>query len=246
MKLNRRTLLSSIGLSLGPAHAAQTLFDGRTLAGWHDPAKLKPAGDSWSVVDEAFEARREPNLLEDLVTVKAWLDFDLTFEWKLDPGGNSGIKYCLVQHHYFENTEPGWIHGRRVESRRFAPGTRGQVYIAALELQLIDDAAHPDALRGPDRRTGSLYGVLAPDQPARLRPGWNEGRLVRKADTVEHWINGYRLLQYQLSDPRVAARWQRSEKSKEDFRKAIAEPRPLALQNHGDSRAWFRRLNITA
>jgi hypothetical protein len=241
--MKRRTFLSCAAC-LPPSLAADSLFDGKTFRGWRDPSRLSPAGDSWAIDGGAFMARRDPQLLEDLVTTTAYGNFDLEFAWRLDAAGNSGVKYCIVEEVFFENTEPGWVKGKRVGARQFSPGTRGQVYLAALELQLIDDAAHPDAQLGADRRTGALYGAIAPERPARLRKDWNEGRLVRTGMTVEHWINGERLLAYQLTDLRVAARWQRSESRKAAFAKAIHEPRPIALQNHGDSSAWFRGLRL--
>lgn len=120
--MTRRALLHGGACLLG-SQEGRPLFDGNSFDGWRDPGQLSPAGDSWRIEDGALSASRDPHLLEDLVTESAYGDFDLEFSWKLDRAGNSGIKYCLVEEVFFENTEPGWAKGRRVSGRQFAAGT---------------------------------------------------------------------------------------------------------------------------
>ncbi len=83
---------------LTPEEAAQgweLLFDGRTLAGWEDPAAETPPGDAWVVEDGCIRAVDHPRLREDLLTLERFSDFELVFDWKISPGGNSGVKYLI-------------------------------------------------------------------------------------------------------------------------------------------------------
>ena len=137
----------------------RSAFDGKTFAGWRDPSMLEPAGDSWRIEDGCFATNPNPSLLEDLESVADYMDFEFSFDWKIEAGGNSGVKYSIAQRIFFENEKPGWAQGKRVPDRSFKAGTRGQQYLSACEFQLIEDSE----LWGPMQRTGSLYGLAAPD-----------------------------------------------------------------------------------
>lgn len=243
--MTRREFGVGLVAAAAPAADWRSLFDGKSFAGWRDPSQMDPVGDSWSIEDGCLVAKLEPQLLEDLETVEVFTDFEFRFEWKVAVGGNSGVKYSIAARRFFENSKPGWIEGKRVESRHFAPGTRGQQYLFACEFQLIDDERHPDAARGAARKTGSLYGLAASRQPAQAAAGeWHEGRLVKRGMHVEHWVNGKLVLEADLNSAEVEQGLARSPKRLEDFRAALHKPSPLVLQNHGDSRVWFRGLRV--
>ena len=150
-------------LLAAPGDDWRSAFDGKTFAGWRDPLKLEPAGDSWKIVDGCFATNPNPSLLEDLESVEDYMDFEFSFDWKIEEGGNSGVKYSIAQRIFFENEKPGWDKGKRVSSRSFAPGSRGQQYLNACEFQLIEDTQP----WGPMQKTGALYGLAAPDRAAR-------------------------------------------------------------------------------
>src|SRR5690349_16692649 len=100
--------LACAALSTGPLAAADNqltdaekaggwrlLFDGKSYAGWEDPARKSPPAQSFTVADGCLKATRRPPIDEDLFTSDTFADFDLQFDWKISPGGNSGVKYRI-------------------------------------------------------------------------------------------------------------------------------------------------------
>src|SRR5258706_12487843 len=69
------------------------MFDGKTFAGWEDPARKSPPGDSFAIDDACLKALAHPKINEDLFTLATFTDFEMTFDWKISPAGNSGGKY---------------------------------------------------------------------------------------------------------------------------------------------------------
>lgn len=155
----------------------QPLFDGKTLQGFTSAGKTTYPAEGWEVSNGILslsatpEGKRGPG---DLLTVQQFAAFELTFEYKLPPGANSGIKY-------FVTLEKG-------------AGPIG------LEFQLLDDSLHPDARNGVDgnRKLGSLYDLIPAVNNKRVNYlGWNSGKiLVTKNNHVEHWLNGVKMLEY--------------------------------------------------
>jgi hypothetical protein len=130
------------------------LFDGKTMSGWQ-----KPAGDGWGIEDACLKARPKPHLREDLVTAAAFRDFELTWEWKISAGGNSGLKYGIQdfvpiteesekRHQKFEDAVAEQYRSRSVD-RATVAAKGGQIYVVGFEFQMIDDNGHKDARRGP-------------------------------------------------------------------------------------------------
>jgi hypothetical protein len=145
------------------------LFDGKTTSGWRGyKTQATPAG--WSAVDGTL-AKTTP--VEDIVSVEQFGDFELSIEWKIGPGGNSGL--------FYRGTEE-YEH----------------IYWSAPEYQLLDDAAAPD---GKNRLTsaGAAYALYAPPAGVVKPAGeWNSTRILVKGAHVEHWLNGQKLLEYEL------------------------------------------------
>src|SRR4051812_13071331 len=75
------------------AEGWKLLFDGKTFANWEDPAKRTPAGDSFTIEDGCIKPVPHARIEEDLFTKETYRDFELVFDWKISPGGNSGVKY---------------------------------------------------------------------------------------------------------------------------------------------------------
>src|SRR6185503_3802637 len=71
------------------------LFDGRTMTGWDDPRAKMPAGDAWTIEDGCLKANAHPRILEDLFTNASFSNFEFTFDWRVSPHGNSGVKYRI-------------------------------------------------------------------------------------------------------------------------------------------------------
>jgi hypothetical protein len=115
----------------------------------------------------------------DIVTEKEYAAFDLSFDFKITPGANSGVKYFVT----------------------LSEGNKGSAI--GLEYQVLDDKLHPDAKMGRDgnRTLASLYDLIyAPKQDRFVRgPGqWNTGRIVVYPNNhVEHYLNGIKVLEYE-------------------------------------------------
>jgi hypothetical protein len=197
------------------------LFDGKTAAGWRG-FKKPGVPAAWVVENGALKclarAARPSRDGGDVITNETFEDFELRLEWRIAPGGNSGIKYLVTE-------------------EREGP--------IAHEYQLIDDDKHPDASVGPHRKTASLYDAL-PAHGARLRPAgeFNESRIVVKGNRVEHWLNGWRVLAYELgSEPLLSAKAKSKFKDVPGWGTKIRGH--ILLQDHGDEVA-FRSIKILA
>lgn len=211
------------------------LFDGKSLGGWkgYDPAVDPSKG--WTVEDGCLKNGRNTGRPAsgggDIVTVEQFVDFDFRFDWRISRGGNSGVKYLVLE-------------------RLGAPGTpmyQGDDGRSAIghEYQVLDDDGHPDARVGPQRQSGAFYDVMAPNAAAkRLKPvgEFNESRILVQGKHVEHWLNGAKLLEYELDSAELAAAIAKS-KFKNVTTFAAKAPTRILLQDHGDE-VWFRNLRI--
>lgn len=225
------------------------LFDGHSFDNWEDPTKKSPPGDSFVIDDGCLKATSHPKLDEDLFTTQTWGDFDLQWDWKISPKGNSGVKYRIQQR--------VWLPGpfRKFEDKVNAalrpnarPG-RGQDYVIGFEYQMTDDAANPDAIHnGPLHQTAALYDVFAAKDPERRPAGeFNHSELIVRGKHVEHWLNGRKVVDASLDAPEIAQsmakRWG-AESPVYDL--LVKQPRArcqISLQNHDDE-AWFKNIKI--
>jgi hypothetical protein len=192
------------------------LFNGRDLEGWRLFGSDKPPGPGWKVVDGTL-VKAAGVRGGDIVTKETFTDFEFSWEWKVAAKGNNGVKYLVT------------------EARKGAPGP---------EYQLLDDSGHPDGKNGNKRLTAALYDILPGDTAGAAKPAgeWNESRLVIRGNDVEHWLNGKKVLAYQLgSDALKAAIAQSKFKSQPGFGEKIAGH--LMLTDHGDECA-FRKLRL--
>jgi hypothetical protein len=187
------------------------LFDGSTTAGWRGYRRADmPRG--WQVVDGALTRAGEGG---DIITNDQFENFELALEWKVAPGGNSGI--------FYRATEAG-----------------DAVYHSGPEMQVLDDARHKD---GASRLTaaGSLYGIYAaPAGVVKPAGEWNAVRLVVNGTHVEHWLNGVKVVDYELGSPDWVKRVGDA-KFKEWPEYGRAKRGHIALQDHGD---WVAYRNI--
>ena len=194
----------------------KSLFDGRTFAGWRGYRLKGLPALGWEIKDGTLKTVPKVKGVE-LITAQKFNNFELTWEWKIAEGGNNGVKYFVT------------------EDRPSAPGQ---------EYQMIDDARHPDALRGPLYQTAAFYDVLPPaaDKPLRPAGAWNFSRLVVNGLHVEHWLNGVKVLAYELDSPEVKAGIARSKfKNAPGFGAKIAGP--IMLTYHNDE-CWYRNIKI--
>lgn len=179
------------------------LFDGHSTAGWHNvgQAALDPR---WRVVNGALTLTAAGG--GDIASDARFGDFELEAEWRLAPGGNSGLFYRA------EDADPVW---------RRAP-----------EYQLLDDAAAEDRFIA-SHRSGAVYDLVAPESAVLQPPGeYNRTRIVACGARVEHWLNGVRVAAYDLDGEdwkrRVAA-----SKFAGEPGFATARSGHVAVQDHG-------------
>ncbi|OLB13248.1 MAG: hypothetical protein AUH07_06515 [Gemmatimonadetes bacterium 13_2_20CM_70_9] len=166
--------------TLTPAERAagwRLLFDGKTTTGWRG-WKMDTLPSGWQVVDGALTRVRRA---ADIITTEKFKNFELSLEWKIAPNGNSGIFYRASE-------------------------DDDAIYWSAPEMQVLDDAGHPD---GQSRLTaaGSDYG-LHPSPAGVVQPAgqWNQVRLIVNGNHVEHWLNGVKVVEYELGSADWEAR----------------------------------------
>jgi hypothetical protein len=189
------------------------LFDGATTSGWRGyDSPTVPKG--WRVIDGALTLMAPAG---DVVTVDRFRNFELALEWQVSEGGNSGIFY------------------------RAADGAQA-IYWSAPEMQVLDDAKHPDG-KSTLTSAGSAYGLYpAPRGVVKPAGEWNRVRLVVNGNHVEHWLNDVKVAEYELGSADWAERVAGSKFAKwPEFGKA-AEGR-IGLQDHGD-RVAYRSVKI--
>ena len=192
------------------------LFNGEDLAGWRSFKKKDGPEKGWVVENGALKHVAKGGGA-DIISDAEFGDFELTWEWMVAPGANSGLKYFIS------------------EERKQAIGH---------EYQLIDDARHPDAKLAQGKRvTASFYDVLAPkDRKTHEAGEWNTSRVLVKGNHVEHWLNGGKVLEYELGSPELEEAVSKSKfKTEKGFGTKIKGH--ILLQDHGDE-ITFRKIKI--
>jgi len=228
------------------------LFDGESMKGWVDPRQKTPPGDAWSIEDGCLKANAKPRIVEDLFTQQTFRDFELAFEWRISPAGNSGLKYRIQDHLFVLPVQPKEKFEasvqRSFEHRTDVRPAKGQDYVVGFEYQMTDDAANSDAKSNPKHTAGALYDVIVPASHAALPVGqFNASRIVLRGNHVEHWLNGAKVVDAALDGPEAKAavdkRWSIVPALHEMLSKQPKHDCPISLQNHGDD-AWFRSIRI--
>jgi hypothetical protein len=248
--------------TLTPAETQQgwrLLFDGSTMRNWQDPARKNQPGDAWTIENGCLKTVLKPRIEEDLITEDSFGDFEFAFSWRLSPGANTGVKYRIQDLVFVDKTkvQPGpngfeGLLGREMETRpsnraKMARDATGFEYVVGFEMQLIDDARHPDAKRDPRHVTGALYSMIAPQAKAAKAAGeWNDGKIVVRGQRFEHWINGVKILEGTLDADAVRAGVMKRWGPAPGIRDALANPKPrgpISLQHHADE-VWFKNLKV--
>lgn len=214
----RHALPLSLGLLLvavvssASADEWTDLLAGEDLAAWRG-YQSQQTPEAWSVADGVLSLDGSGG---DLVTRERFGDFELRFEWKIAPGGNSGVLYRVSEDEdYAHKTGP--------------------------EYQVLDDAAHADS--EARHRAGALYGLYPRSKGGPQPAGaWNTGRIVLDDGRVEHWLNGELVVEAALSSDDWRKRvdgtkfdaWDRFGKNDQGH---------LVLQDHG-ARVWYRNMKV--
>ena len=228
------------------------LFDGKTMAGWVDPRQKTPPGDAWTIEDGALKATNKPRIREDLFSRRTFRDFELVFDWRISPAGNSGVKYRIQDHFFVLQRETNEkfeasVH-RTLQNRTGARPKEGEDYVVGFEYQLTDDSTNPDAKSNGKHTAGALYDMVAPSAAASNPVGqFNHSRVVLRGKRVEHWLNGVKVVDSSLDAPEALAgiekRWEGVPAVLNLLSKQPKKECPISLQNHGDE-AWFRDIKI--
>jgi hypothetical protein len=196
------------------------LFDGKSLKGWHNYLK-KDVSAKWKIENEALflSEAGAGNLLTD----KQYENFVLSIEWKIAKNGNSGVMYRVIEDNLY--VEP---------------------YFTGMEMQILDDTGHPDAVRGErgTHRAGALYDLFPPTDFEAVKPvgEWNHAQIVLNNNHLEHWLNGKKVVDCDLK----GELWEKALADSKfngwyDFGKHTKGH--IALQDHGD-KVWFRNIKI--
>jgi hypothetical protein len=204
------------------------LWDGKTTNGWRGAYKPAFPEKGWQINEGVLavvpSGGAESANGGDIVTEKLYGAFELQFEFKLSEGANSGVKYFVTE----------------------KEGNTGSAI--GLEYQVLDDEKHPDAKLGAagNRTIASLYDLIPSikyGQASRKIGEWNRGMIrVHPDNRIEHFLNGYKVVEYQRGTQMFAALVARSKYAQwKDF--GMAEKGRILLQDHGD-KVEFRSVKI--
>jgi hypothetical protein len=210
------------------ANGYKLLWDGATPNGWRGAYKSEFPKQGWKIENGILSVEKSAGGESvnggDIVTESEFGAFDLQFDFRLTPGANSGVKYFVTE----------------------KEGNSGSAI--GLEYQILDDENHPDAKQGVvgNRTLASLYDLIP---SLKIKRGqrkigeWNNGRIVVYPDNrVEHWLNGYKVVEYQRGTPIYQALVVRSKYAQwENF--GMADKGRILLQDHGDA-VSYRSIKI--
>lgn len=199
-----------------------SLFDGKTLNGWHGFNKTGPVSN-WTVIDGALVClgAAKGDTGGDIVTdVHDYDNFELVWDWKVDKGSNSGVMYHVIE----------------------SPKYRGP-YETGPEYQIIDDIGFPGKLE-EWQKAGADYAMNLPNDKKHLKPvgEWNHSSIIFNKGHVEHWLNGEKIVEFQAwtdewNKKKVEGKWSHFP----DY--GTAKTGPIALQDHGN-KAFFKNIKI--
>ena len=193
------------------------LFDGKTSAGWKSYRADRPFPEKGWVIENGVLSVVSEGKGGDIITEEAFSDFELSIDFKLTKGANSGIKYFIL------------------------PGTN-----LGCEYQILDDENHPDAKEGKNgnRLQGSLYDVIPPAKDKKDNPvgEWNNARIISKGKHVEHWLNGKKIVAFERGSASFNA-FKAESKFADNDNWATPVKSPILLQDHNDA-VSFRNIKI--
>ena len=207
--------------STNPSGEAEDLFDGQSLAGWHGFNKTGEV-KNWTVQDGALVCLGAAKDAHggDLVSDKKYSNFELTWDWKVDKGSNSGVMYHVVEDKKYQSP-----------------------YETGPEYQVMDDIGFPEKLENW-QQAGADYAIAPANEKKKLKPvgEWNSSKIIFNNGHVEHWLNGEKIVEFERSSDfwkkqRAEGKW----KDYPDYAKVTTGA--IALQDHGN-KAYYRNIKI--
>jgi len=204
------------------------LFNGYDFGGWRNVHSNQKPAKRWTVKEGALGVSKSDGSEtgNDIVTLDQYGAFELVFDFKLNKGANSGLKYFVDE--------------------KYDSGGKSGI---GLEYQILDDSVHPDAKQGVvgNRTLASLYDLI-PSTPLNSRfqrkiGDWNQGRvIVYPSNWVQHWLNGFKVVEYERNSNIFRALVARSKYANyPGF--ASAPTGHILIQDHGDE-VWYRNIKI--
>jgi 3-keto-disaccharide hydrolase len=219
MKLRTCLIACAVALAVAVPHAQpksgwKVLFDGKSLDAFRG-YKTDAVPKGW-VIENGTLTKHER--VADIVSKDEFGDFELTIDWTIGEAGNAGIFYRGTEEY-------------------------DHIYWSAPEYQLLDDA------KGADNKTrltcaGAAYSIY-PSPPGHLKPvgEWNTTRIVVNGNHVEHWLNGFKLLEYELGSPDWQAKVKAS-KFNDWPNYGKAKRGHIAIQGDHEGTLAFRNIRI--
>ena len=192
------------------------LFDGTSTDAWRGYQRQDFPVDGWKIEAGALKTIVGGDQC-DIITNDKFKDFELELEWRVSPGGNSGIFYRVTEDY-------------------------PAVWQSAPEMQILDDSLHPD---GQNAKTsaGSLYGLIAPTNKILMPVGeYNNTKIIARGNHIEHWLNGVKILEYEFGSDELKSLIAES-KFKDFSGFGSASEGHIALQHHGEE-VWYRNIRI--
>ena len=199
------------------------LFDGGSTDKFRGYNMPSFPHDAWKVEDGALVTQTGvPNI--DLVTREAYKNFELKFEWKVSKAGNSGVFFHMKEsltHESNNGNSPNWLDN--------------------FEMQILDDINFNDT--AAIRSAGSLYDLIIP-QHKHLKPigEYNEARLIVNGNHVEHWLNGNKVVEYEMGSSAMAKLLAES-KFKNNPNYGSSPDGLIMFQHHGQ-KVWFKNISV--
>ena len=202
-----------------------SLFDGKTLNGWHNYGKTT-VGEAWKVADGTLyldTTKKEGWQTAaggDIVSTEEYENFDLKLDWKIATGGNSGIIF--------------YVHEDTAKYK--------YVWQTGPEMQVLDNDLHSDG-KIPKHRAGDLYDLIACKTETVKQPGeWNEAEIISKDGKLDFFLNGTNVISTMLWNDEWKALVAGSKfKEWPDF--GTYKKGHIALQDHGNT-VWYRNIKI--
>lgn len=217
---NILTLLLTLTVfaSVGQKKKWQVLFDGSDLSQWHSWQAEGIKG--WNIEDGVLTTKGKSG---DLVTNEIYGDFELRFEFKVQPKGNSGVIYKIIEGE---------------DKKKYF-----NTYAAGSEYQIVDDVNYPAKLNDV-QKTAAHYDLDAPNDLSIVKPAgeWNKGKLIIKNNEVEHWLNGKKVVAYTYASDEWKEKIANSKFAKWPAATPHTEGK-ISLQGHGDQ-VWFKNIKI--
>ncbi len=211
------------------------LFDGETFDGWRGLGYDSVPTAHWKIENGSIRKLADgqvPRLPDgqpaaggDLMTRDTYRDFELTWDWKISRAGNSGVKYNVSEEISMAN----------------APNHAA----LGFEYQMLDDSLHEDN-KVPSHRTAALYDLIPPNANKGMAlkqvGDWNRSTIVFRGNHGEHWLNGQKVVDFDLGTPLMDSLMA---KSKYRDIKGFAQKRAghIVLQDHVDE-VFFRSIKI--